>query len=163
MNIKICQVFWKSHCNLPLLLLLSCFSHVQLCARCQPTRLTRPWDSPGRTLEWVAISFSNAWKWKVKVLSRVWLLATPGTAAYQAPPSMGFARQECWSGLPLPPPKALQRSAAIREMWVQSLSWENPPEKDATSHSSNLAWEIPWTKEPVGLHRVSKSQTWLSD
>ena len=46
-----------------------------------------------RTLEWVAISFSNAWKWKVKVksLSRVWLLATPWTAAYQAPPSMGFS------------------------------------------------------------------------
>ena len=45
-----------------------------------------------RTLEWVAISFSNAWKWKgkVKSLSRVWLLATPWTAAYQAPPSMDF-------------------------------------------------------------------------
>ena len=59
-----------------------------------------------RTLEWAAISFSNAWKWKVKVksLSRVWLLATPWTAAYQAPPSMGFSRQEYWSGLPLPSP-----------------------------------------------------------
>ena len=57
-----------------------------------------------RTLEWVAISFSNAWKWKVKVksLSRVWLLATPWTAAHQAPPSMGFARQEYWTGVPLP-------------------------------------------------------------
>ena len=46
-----------------------------------------------RTLEWVAISFSNAWKWKVKVksLSRVWLLATPWTAGFQAPPSMGFS------------------------------------------------------------------------
>ena len=56
-----------------------------------------------RTPEWVAISFSNAGKWKVKVksLSRVWLLATPWTAAYQAPPSMGFSRQEYWSGVPL--------------------------------------------------------------
>ena len=56
-----------------------------------------------RTPEWVAISFSNAWKWKVKVksLSRVWLLATPWTAANQAPPSMGFSRQEYRSGLPL--------------------------------------------------------------
>ena len=55
-----------------------------------------------RTLEWVAISFSNAWKWKgkVKSLSRVWLLQTPWTAAYQAPPSMGFFRQVYWSGLP---------------------------------------------------------------
>ena len=59
-----------------------------------------------RILEWVAISFSNAWKWKVKVksFSRVWLFATPRTAAYQAPPSMGFSRQEYWSGLPLPSP-----------------------------------------------------------
>ena len=57
-----------------------------------------------RTLEWVAISFSNAWKWKVKVksLSRVRLLLTPWTAAYQAPPSMGFSRQEYWSGVPSP-------------------------------------------------------------
>ena len=56
-----------------------------------------------RTLEWVAISFSNAWKWKVKVksLSCVRLLATPWTAAHQAPPSMGFSRQEYWSGVPL--------------------------------------------------------------
>ena len=59
-----------------------------------------------RILEWVAISFSHAWKWKVKVnsLSRAWLSATPCTAAYQAPPSMGFSRQEYWSGLPLPSP-----------------------------------------------------------
>ena len=59
-----------------------------------------------RTLEWVAISFSNASKWKVKVksLSHVGLLATPWTAAFQAPPSMGFARQEYRSGVPLPFP-----------------------------------------------------------
>ena len=57
-----------------------------------------------RTLEWVAISFSNAWKWKVKMksLSRVQLLATPWTAAHQAPLSMGFSRQEYWNGVPLP-------------------------------------------------------------
>ena len=56
-----------------------------------------------RTLEWVAISFSNAWKWKVKMksLSRVRLLAIPWTAAYQATPSMGFSRQEYRSGVPL--------------------------------------------------------------
>ena len=53
-----------------------------------------------RILEWVAISFSNAWKWKVKVksLSHVQLFATPWTAAYQAPPSMGLSSQEYWSG-----------------------------------------------------------------
>ena len=56
-----------------------------------------------RTLGWFAISFSNALKWKVKVksLSRVWLSATPWTAAYQVPPSMGFSRQEYWSGSPV--------------------------------------------------------------
>ena len=57
-----------------------------------------------RTLQWVAISFSNAWKWKVKVksLSPVWLFSTPWTAAYQAPLPMGFSREEYWSGVPLP-------------------------------------------------------------
>ena len=59
-----------------------------------------------KTLEWVAISFSSAWKWKVKVksLSCVRPSATPWTAAFQAPPSMGFSRQEYWSGVPLPSP-----------------------------------------------------------
>jgi len=66
-----------------------------------------------RTLEWVAISFSSAWKWKVKgkSLSCVWLLATPWTVAHQAPPSMGLSRQEYWSGVPL---KAL--------VWCKMLS-----------------------------------------
>ena len=56
-----------------------------------------------RTLEWGAISFSNAWKWKVKVklLSRVRLFATPWTAVHQDPLFMGFSRQEYWSGVPL--------------------------------------------------------------
>ena len=75
---------------------------------CDPIDGSPP-DSPiprilqARTLEWVAISFSNAWKWKVKVksLSHVQLLVTPWTAPYQAPLSMGFSRQEYWSGLPL--------------------------------------------------------------
>ena len=66
-----------------------------------------------KTLEWDAISFSNAWKWKVKVksLSRIWPSATPWTAAYQALPSMGFSRQKYWSGVPLPSP--ISRSALI--------------------------------------------------
>src|SRR5574341_375892 len=76
---------------------------------CDPTDGSPPGSPvPGilqaRTLEWVSISFSSACKCKVKVklLSRVRLLATPWTAAYQAPPSMGFFRQEYWSGVPLP-------------------------------------------------------------
>ena len=65
-----------------------------------------------RILEWVAISFSNAWKWKVKVksLSRARLLGTPWTTAYQASSSMEFSRQEYWSGLPLPSPNEYLRA-----------------------------------------------------
>ena len=71
-----------------------------------PPGPTIPGILQARTLEWVAISSSNACKWKVKVNSpsRIQLLATPWTAGYQAPPSMGFSRQEDWSGLPLPSP-----------------------------------------------------------
>ena len=76
-----------------------------------------------RTLEWVAISFSSAWKWKVKVkpLSHVWLLATPRTAAYQAPPSMGFSRQEYWSGVPLPSPSLSPRLSQKRPKHILML------------------------------------------
>ena len=78
---------------------------------CSPPGFPIPGTLQARTLEWIAISFSNAWKWKEKVksLSRVWLLATPWTAGYQAPPSMGFSRQEYWSGLPLPSPSLFAR------------------------------------------------------
>ena len=95
-----------------LLLAAAAAKSLQLCLTLCDARDGSPPGSPvpgilqARTLEWVAISFSNAWQWKVKVksLSRVRLLATPWTAAYQAPPYMGFARQEYWSGLPLPSP-----------------------------------------------------------
>ena len=96
------------HFKKNMLLLLSRFSRIGLC---NPTDGSPPGSPiPGilqaRTLEWVAISFSNAWKWKVRVklLSRVWLLATPWTAAYQALPSVGFSRQEYWSRVPFPSP-----------------------------------------------------------
>ena len=82
-----------------------------------------------RTLEWVAISFSNAWKWEVKVksLSHVWLLATPWTAAHWAPLSLGFSRQEYWSGVPLPSPLLLSRSHLIYESWgLTILTHESP-------------------------------------
>ena len=80
-----------------------------------------------RTLEWVAISFSKAWKWKgkVKPLSSVWLLATPWTAAHQALLSMGFSRQEYSSGLPLPSPimilslvQSLSRVRLFETPWI---------------------------------------------
>ena len=98
---------------LPLMVTAAAAKSLQSCPTlCDPRDGSPPGPTiPGilqaRTLEWTAISFSNAWKWKVKVksLSRVRLLATPWTAAYQAPPSMGFSRQEYWSGVPLPSSK----------------------------------------------------------
>ena len=95
---------------------------LQLCLTlCNPRDGSPPGSTiPGilqaRTLEWFAISFSKAWKWKVKVksLSRVRLLATPWTAAYQAPLSLGFSRQKYWSGVPLPSPYWGSRSSKSR-------------------------------------------------
>ena len=101
------------NCVLLLLLrLLLLLKSLQSCLTlCDPIDGSPPGSPfPGilqaRTLEWVAISFSSAWKRKVKVksLSHVRLLATPWTAAHQAPPSMGFSRQEYWSGAPLHSP-----------------------------------------------------------
>ena len=87
-----------------------------------PPHSPAPGILQARTLEWVAISFSNAWKGKVKVklLSRVRLLATTWTAAHQAPPSMGFSRQEYWSWVPLPSPvnKATYSLIETRKFWI---------------------------------------------
>ena len=104
------------HClqdSLPLTLAYGCTAAAAKSLQSYPT-LCDPIDSSpsgsavpgilqGITLECAAISFSNAWKGKVKVkaLSRVRVLATPWTEAYQAPPSMGFSRREYWHGLPL--------------------------------------------------------------
>ena len=85
---------------------------IQLCLTLCDPRDGSPPGSPipgilqARTLEWITISFSSAWKWKVKVksLSCVWLPETPWTAAHQAPLSVGFSRQEDWTGVPLPSP-----------------------------------------------------------
>ena len=104
-----------------------------------------------RTLEWVAISFSNTWKWKVKVksLSHVRLFGTPWTAAYQASPSMGFSRQEYWSGVPLPSPFIRALIPFIRAL----SSWPNyfpKPHLLILSHCRlrfiyiNLSWELLW-------------------
>ena len=81
-----------------------------------------------RTLEWVAISFSNAWKWKVKVksLSRVWLLAMPWTAAYQAPPPVGFSMQEYWGGVPLPSPVCVNKVVQYSSNVYHLSSWNLP-------------------------------------
>ena len=85
--------------------------------RQQPTRLPRPWDSQGKNIG-VGCHFLLQLM-KVKSLSHVQLLVTPWTAAYQAPPSMGFSRQEYWSGLPLPSPikKAERQRIDAFELW----------------------------------------------
>ena len=72
--------------------------------RRQPTRLPRPWDSPGKNTGVGCHVLLQYRKVKVKLLSRFRLFETPWTAAYQAPPSMGFSRQEYWSGVPSPSP-----------------------------------------------------------
>ena len=103
----------------------------------------RPWGSPipgilqARTLEWVAISFSNAGKWKVKVksLSPIRLFATPWTAAHQAPPSVGFSRQEYWSGVPLPSPVYLMTPNQITESFL------------FTYRIFTMAWKLPQIKQ----------------
>ena len=106
-----------------------------------------------KTLEWVVISFSNAWKWKVKVksLSHVWLFATPWTAAYQAPPSMGFSRQQYWSGLPLSSPWMSHRYRYVPSFLnlpphLTSLGCYRAP-LSSLSHTANSHW-------PSILHMV---------
>ena len=108
----------------------------------------------------------------MKSLSCVWLFATPWTVAYQAPPSMGFSRQECWSGLPFPSPgyfpnsgiepgsPALQADALLSEPpgWVQYLGLENPLEKGMATPSSILAWRIPRTGEFGGLQSMGSQK-----
>ena len=111
---------------------------LQLCSTlCDPIDGSLPGSLvPGilqaRTLEWVAISFSSAWKWKVKVksLSCVQLSATPWTTAYQAPPSMGFSRQEYRSGVPLPSPVLEDTDTEIESelVWLNQVgSLKSPP------------------------------------
>ena len=104
------MVYVKEHSTIKLTAATAAAKSLQLCPTlfdpidCSPPGYTLPGILLARTLEWAAISFSNAWRWKVKAqsLSHVRLPATPWTAAYRAPPSMGFSRQEYWSGVPSP-------------------------------------------------------------
>ena len=109
---------------------------IQLCSTLCDSIDGSPLGSPvpkilqARTLQWVAISFSNAGKWKVKVksLSRVRLCATPETAAHQAPPSLRFSRQEHWSGLPFSSPmheseKWKVKLKSLSRVWLLATPW----------------------------------------
>ena len=106
-----------------------------------------------RTIERVAISFSNAWKWKVKVksISHVQLLATPWTAAYQAPLSMRFSRQEYWSGVPLPSPSIILNI---------SLNWKWKSESEVAQ--SCRLFVTPWNvayQAPLSMG-FSRQECW---
>ena len=96
-----------------------------------------------RTLEWVAISFSSAYKWKVKakLLSRIRLLVTPWTAAHQTPPSMGFSRQEDWSGVPVP--SLRQAIPALNELSCNIRQATLVPETQMLLLHTNLSPAIP--------------------
>ena len=145
---------WNAFSLLPLsmiLLLLLLLSHFSP-TLCDPIDGSPPGSPvPGilqtRTLEWVAVSFSNAWKWKVKVksLNHARLLVTPWTAAYQAPPSMGFSRQQYWSGVPLPSPKFI-----VRHIYLVSFLWPDPRGlQDFSSLTRDWTWALaPKVKSP---------------
>ena len=125
------------------------------------------------------------------MLSHVWLFATPWTVACQAPLSIGYPRQEYWNGLPflspgnLPYPaiktvtptlagefwttslvaQTVKRLPTMQETWVQSLGQEDSLEKEMATHSSTLAWKIPWTEEPGRLQSVGsqrRGQDWVT-
>ena len=108
-NLQNKKVFIRIHCSIVIATAAAAAKSLQSCPTlCDPIDGSPPGSPiPGilqaRTLEWVAISFSNAWKWKVKVksLSSIRLLATPWTAAYQASPSIGFfqARELEWGAI----------------------------------------------------------------
>ena len=166
---------------------------LQLCPTlCDPIDGSPPGSAvPGilqaRTLEWVAISFSNAWKWKVKVklLSRVWLFTTPWTKAYRAPLSMGLSRQEYWSGVPLSSPKVFILIASLRRVSQVVLVVKNSPANARDIRDAGLIYpglgrspegrhgnllKYSFLENPLNrrawwatVHGVTKSWTWLSD
>ena len=128
-------------------LLQSCLTLCKSSHRWQPTRLPHPWILQARTLEWVAISFSSAWKWKVKVksLSGVRLLSIQWTAAHQAPPSIGYSRHEYWSGVPLP---SLQNQSGRSQTALQNRIKEKILECTVFSngkyHIVINSCDVPW-------------------
>ena len=149
-----------------MLLLLPAAKLPQSCPTlCDPIDSSPPGSPvPGilqaRTLEWVAISFSSAWKRKVKgkSLSRVRLFVTPWTAAYQAPPSMGLSRQEYWSWVPLP--GTIWRISTLNLVWGLNGSYLEMGDysRHCTSYTfSGITLQIPcllWFQhpEPTSLH-----------
>ena len=137
--------------QLLLLLLLSRFSCVQLCATRQTAahQAPRPWDSPGKNTGVGCHFLLQCMKVKVKLLSRARLLATPWTAAHQAPPSMGFSRQEYWSGVPLPSP--MQQLLKTKYPRAHAPQPEKPPQREARA---------PQLESSLHCPQLEKAHTW---
>jgi len=113
--------------------------------RWQPTRLPRPWDSPGKNTGVGCHFLLQCMKVKVKVksLSRVRLLAIPWTVARQAPPSMGFSRQEYWSGVPLPSPETYITIRKIDNQWELAV-WSRELKHGALWQPRGMGWDGRW-------------------
>ena len=168
-----------------LLLLLSRFSHVRLCVTPQmrPTRLPHPWNSPGKNTGVGCHFLLQCIKVKVKLLSYVRLFTTPRTTAYQAPPSMGFSRQEYWSGVPLPSPSqtivlykwSSQQKASLPDTftfplwfpdsapWICGLIWapglcEEPHLVTANVLGGEGSWEVSLTSSLQGHSGRTRSR-----
>ena len=130
--------------------------------RRQPTRLPHPWDSPGKNTG-VGCHFLLQYM-KVKsereVTQSCPTLATPWTAAHQAPPSTGFSRQEYWSGVPLPSPLTmLTVYLFFQKIFIKKTVIDSSSEKAMAPHSSILAWKIPWMEEPGGLQSMGSLES----
>ena len=112
-----------------------------------------------KTLEWVAISFSSAWKWKVKMklLSCVQLLATPWTAAQQAPLSMGFSRQEYWSGVPLPSPLLEDQHSFISSYLEPAQCWGTSKTHLSETCKVNAHWYLGQGITAEANNRITES------
>ena len=151
--------------------------------RRQPTRLPRPWDSPGKNTGVGCHFLLQCVKVKVKgkSLSPVGLLATPWTAAFQAPPSMGFSRQEYWSGVPLPSPKnpltpvlsalllcAVEEKQIIR-VWskIDSVPGVKAPPHQGFNYqrypsSSGQVWCFPWPASDSNIVWLLEERHWCT-
>ena len=116
-----------------------------------------------RTLEWVAISFSNAQKWKVKVksLSHIRPLATPWTAPYQAPPSIGFSRQDYWSGVPLPSPPNFLSEIHLKFTSLNEFIYLFFSISSVQSLSCVRLFATPWTAACQASLSITNSQSLL--
>ena len=116
--------------------------------RLQPTQFPRPWDSPGKNTGVGCHFLLQCMKVKVKSLSPVWLFATPWTAAYQAPPSMGYSRQDHWSGSPLPSPM----HESEKWKWSRSALPDSLRPHGLQPTRLLCPWDIPGKSTKVGCH-----------